>query len=196
MTAAGRSARFVIARVAMVYLLSADLQLAPGYAMQFAPEFNVSVAAVACGSTLLALLVFGVIPALHGARANVRLRPGVEPASGAGTTPWRGRRNLIACQVAVSAGLVSVAVLCAQQVIATAKHESGFDLDRIAAASVDFRMQKKDRRTDAESWTRCSIWRACNRASTPSPLHPGFRLGSEHLAPLLRRQTNGVRREC
>ncbi len=125
------------------FLLSADLQLAPGYAMQFAPEFNVSVAAVACGSTLLALLVFGVIPALHGARANVR-EALASDVSGAGTTRWRGRRNLIACEVAVSAGLVSVAVLCAQQVIATARHESGLDLDHIAAASVDFRMQKKD----------------------------------------------------
>ena len=45
---------------------------------------------------------------------------------------WRGRRGLIACQVAVSAGLVSVAVLCGQQLIALARHDTGIDVDRIA----------------------------------------------------------------
>jgi putative ABC transport system permease protein len=139
-TVAGGLLAVVIARVTMVHLLSTNLEIAPGYALQFAPEFHVSVAAVGFGSTLLALIVCGVIPALHGARADVRQAL----ASGVGTPPWRGRRHLIACQVAVSAGLVSLALLCAQQVVATARHDSGLDLDRIAVASVDFRMQRKD----------------------------------------------------
>jgi predicted permease len=142
-TAAGGLLAFVVARVVMAQLLISDLQMSPGLALQFTPEFHGSVAAVALAATLLALVVFGVIPALHGARADVReaLASG---ESGTAAPRWRGRRALIACQVAVSAGLVAVAVLCAQQVAATARHHSGIDLDRIAAASVDFRMQRRD----------------------------------------------------
>jgi hypothetical protein len=46
--------------------------------------------------------------------------------------------------VAVSAGLVSVAVLCAQQVIAAARHDSGLDVDRLAFASVSAGMLRYD----------------------------------------------------
>jgi predicted permease len=141
LTVAGGIAAFVIARILIVRVLSADLPLAPGMSVQFAPEKNASVATVAVVSMALALVVFGVIPAIQGSRASVR----DAIASDGQNTPvprWRGRRGLIACQVAVSAGLVSVAALCAQQLVAVARHDTGIDLDRLALVRVNLQMQR------------------------------------------------------
>jgi predicted permease len=129
--AAGGAAAYVIARLLMIQVLSAQFRLGPGLPIQFTPEMSASVAGVGLASTLLSLFVFGVIPALHGSRGSVR----DVMASDGQNAPfprWRGRRGLIACQVAVSAGLVSVAVLCAQQVIAVARHDTGLDIERLA----------------------------------------------------------------
>ena len=60
---------------------------------------------------------------------------------------WRGRRGLIACQVAVSAGLVSVAVLCGQQLIALARHDTGLDVDRLAVARLLLQKSRYDEAT-------------------------------------------------
>jgi hypothetical protein len=44
----------------------------------------------------------------------------------------------------VSAGLVSVAVLCAQQLIAVARHDAGIEIDRLALAQVNVEMSRRD----------------------------------------------------
>jgi predicted permease len=98
---------------------------------------------VAIASTVLALLVFGVIPAIHGSRGSVR-EAMASDGHNAPLPRWRGRRGLIACQVAVSAGLVSIALLCAQQMIARARHESGLDVDRLALARMTLHQQRHD----------------------------------------------------
>ena len=139
----GCIAAFVVARSLMVRVLTAELPLAPGLSLQVAPEINVSVAAVALASTALALIVFGVVPAIHGSRGSVR-EAIASDGQNAPLPRWRGRRGLIACQVAVSAGLVSVAVLCAQQVIALARHDTGIDIDRLALARVNVQMERRD----------------------------------------------------
>ena len=127
----GGAGAFVVARILMARVLSGELRLAPALSVEFAPSMNASVAFAAAASTAIALIVFGVAPAIHGSRGSVR----DALASDGHNMPlarWRGRRGLIACQVAVSAGLVSVAVLCAQQLIALARHETGIDVDRLA----------------------------------------------------------------
>ncbi len=132
---AGGAGAFAVARILMARVLSGELRLAPGLTVQFAPAMNLSVACAAAVSTALALIVFGVVPAIHGSRGSVR----DALASDGHNAPlprWRGRRGLIACQVAVSAGLVSVAVLCAQQLIAVARHDTGLDVDRLAVVRV------------------------------------------------------------
>jgi predicted permease len=140
---AGGAGAFVVARVLMARVLSGELRLAPTLSVQFTPAMNASVALAALASTALALVVFGVVPAIHGSRRSVR-----DAISSDGhNTPlprWRGRRGLIACQVAVSAGLVSVAVLCAQQLIALARHDTGIDVDRLAVVRVLLQKSRYD----------------------------------------------------
>jgi predicted permease len=142
-TVAGGLAAFLVAQIVMVHLLSPSFQVAPGFVIRFEPEFNGAVAAIALLSTLLAVLVFGLVPALHATRTSLRE---VLASDGVGSAAprWRGRRNLLALQVAVSAGLVAVAFLCAGHVRATARQDSGMDLDRIAFAQVDFRLLQRD----------------------------------------------------
>jgi predicted permease len=132
---AGSAGAFVVARLLMARVLSGELRLAPALSVNFAPAMNTSVVLAAAGSTAIALIVFGVVPAIHGSRGRVR----DAIASEGQNTPlprWRGRRGLIACQVAVSAGLVSVALLCAEQLIALARHDTGIDVDHLAIVRV------------------------------------------------------------
>jgi putative ABC transport system permease protein len=143
LTLAGGVAAFAVARVLMAKILSGELRLFPGTSVQFAPEMNGSVALVALASTALALVVFGVIPAVHDSRGSVR-QAMASDGQNAPLPRWRGRRGLIACQVAVSAGLVSVALLCAQQLIAIAQHDTGLDIDRLALVRVNLAMQRRD----------------------------------------------------
>lgn len=146
-TLAGGVAAFVIARVLMVRVLSAELQAGGGLSVQVAPEMNLPVAAVGVASTVLAMIVFGFIPALHGSRGSVR-EAMASDGQNAPLPRWRGRRGLIACQVAVSAGMVSVAVLCAQQLIAVARRDTGMDIDRLAVVQVAFPGQARDESAD------------------------------------------------
>jgi len=140
---AGSAGAFVVARVLMARILSGELRLAPTLSVQFTPAMNASVALAALAGTALALVVFGVVPAIHGSRRSVRDAISSD-GHNAPLPRWRGRRGLIACQVAVSAGLVSVAALCAQQLIALARHDTGIDVDRLAVARVLLQKSRYD----------------------------------------------------
>jgi predicted permease len=88
---------------------STDLPLGPGITIPFRPEIDVSVLAAALLATLMALLVFGLWPAISSTRSDVRRGVG---AGAAATTPrWRFHRNLIAWQVCGSIALLLVAVM-------------------------------------------------------------------------------------
>jgi predicted permease len=140
-TAAGTVLAFVLARVLMVRVLSAEFS-GPGLAVRFAPEMNVRVALAALASAVIALVVFGLVPAWQTAHATVRDALAPDSPSVA-SLRWRGRSSLIACQVAVSAGLIAVAVLFVQQMIEMQRHDSGLEIDRLALARVDLNMQRK-----------------------------------------------------
>lgn len=141
-TCAGGLVSLLVARFVMVKLLSSTIDVTPGVIIQVEPRLNAAAVDIAILSLLICVLVFGLVPALHNTRANVR--EALASDGQAAPQRWRGRRNLIAVQVAISGGLVAVAALCAQQAIETARHDPGFDLDRLAIARVDFRMQKKE----------------------------------------------------
>lgn len=143
-TAGGGVAAYVVARLVLAELLTATFQITPGFIVRFEPAFHSSVAAVAGASSVLALFTFGLVPALNASRCALRDALQSGGAGSMGAPRWRGRRSLIALQVAVSSGLVAVAVLCAQQVFASARRDSGMDLDRIALAQVDFGLLRQD----------------------------------------------------
>jgi putative ABC transport system permease protein len=124
-------------------VFSAELRVAAGVAVRVAPEMNASVVLVGAASTALALVVLGLIPALHGSRTSVR-EAIASDGQGAPLPTWRGRRGLIACQVAVSAGLVSVAALCAHQIVGLVRHDTGLDMDRLALLQINASMQRRD----------------------------------------------------
>jgi putative ABC transport system permease protein len=142
-TVAGGLGAYIVARLVMRQLLTASYEVTSGFVIRFEPEFHSSVALVGVFSTLLALFVFGLIPAMQATRAS--LRESLASGGPGSVSPrWRGRRNLLALQVTVSAGLVAVALLCAQQLLANARQDSGMDLDRIAFAQVDFGLLRRD----------------------------------------------------
>ena len=137
----GGAGALIVARGAMV-TLSSSMQTGT-VAFQFEPVLHPSVLAVCFGGTLFSLLVFGLLPAIHATRADVRQLLASDEGHTAAPR-WRTRRLLIAGQVAVSILLVAVAALCVQQIGEAANQSVGFDLDRLAIASVDFRAQRYD----------------------------------------------------
>jgi predicted permease len=110
--------------------------------MHLTPAPDSTVAAAALASTSIALAVFGVVPALHLTRAPSRSLS-MNDVTGSARR-WRGRRALIAGQVAVSVALVAAAVFSAQQVIRSVQQDTGLDLDDFAAAALDFRLANYD----------------------------------------------------
>jgi predicted permease len=139
----GTVAAFVVARLVILRLLSGAIRLVPEVSIDIAPEINASVAAVALTSAGVALVVCGVVPAIHGSRG--RLKDALASDGQNAPMPrWRGRRGLIACQVAVSAGLVAVAALCAQQLIGLERHDSGMDIDHLAMVQVNAQTSGRD----------------------------------------------------
>jgi hypothetical protein len=120
-----------------------------GQTMLLHPDVSVEVLAGSAVALLLALLAFGVWPALQATRTNVRAGFG----SGLAATPpkWRLHRNLVAWQVCGCVALLLVAAMT-QRVIgaigggAPAAAAGGGDL---AIAQVDFALNARD-----ESQTR------------------------------------------
>jgi putative ABC transport system permease protein len=89
----------------------------------------------------LALITAGLGPALYAARADVRQAVATDNLAVA-SPRWRGRRYLIAVQVAVSVALVAVAGLCVAQVRNQGLQDLGIDFPRIAVVDVDFSQQQ------------------------------------------------------
>jgi predicted permease len=92
---------------------------------------------------VLALLVFGVWPALQLTRNDVRT--GLA-GDGGGTGPirWRTRRSLISAQVAISASFLLVAAMCVRAILPDGSPGPGVDVDRLALSQVDFAMHQQD----------------------------------------------------
>jgi putative ABC transport system permease protein len=138
---AGALGAALVARGVMTWL-TAEISVGRAFVMNITPVVHPSVLAVAAAATLLSLLVFGVMPAFASTRVDVRELLARDTA---GSTPrWRGRRVLIAGQVAVSVLLVAVAALCVGQIRAAAHHDFGMDLDRVAIVQLDFAKQTYD----------------------------------------------------
>ncbi|HET9371020.1 MAG TPA: ABC transporter permease, partial [Vicinamibacterales bacterium] len=122
------------------------------------PTLDTTALGVAIASMLLALLVFGLEPAVQLARA-VDLRSAL--ARGAsGIRPRLGRqRMVIRWQVAVAAGFFIVATMFIRGTINLARHDPGVDVDRLAVAALDLQPRALD-----ESRLRLTIDRVLEEA--------------------------------
>ena len=105
--------------------------------LAFHPVLNVPVLAVAASSLLVALVVFGLEPAIQLTRA-VDVRGALAAGSAAGPPRRRRQRVLLRWQVAIAAGFFIIATMFVKYSIAEARHDSGIDLDRIAVAVLNF----------------------------------------------------------
>lgn len=152
-SALGALATLAAARVLMVYGSNITIRLGAWVTLDVTPTLDLPVALVGGGATLLALIVFGLVPALQLTAGDASLVGGVSGADGAGTR-WRGRRLLIASQVAVSVALVAIASLCARHVVTAASRDTGLDLERLALVRFDF---------GAQGWSETRARRAVER---------------------------------
>jgi predicted permease len=124
--------------VARVVFVALGNDLPFGYV---APRLDLPVLGVSAGAMLFALLVAGLAPAFRSTRVDVRSALVADGAHLVGQR-WRARRLLVGVQVAVSFLLVSVAALCLEQLRVQGSRDTGLELDRLAAAQVDFAAQQ------------------------------------------------------
>jgi predicted permease len=118
---------------------SLPVRLGPssGVELVFSGDNTIMLAAVVASS--IALLVFGVAPALRLTRRD--LHPPLNSHTIAHPIlQWRSRRASLAAQVSVSVALVTVAVFTADQALRSVKRDTGIELGSFAAAAIDFRL--------------------------------------------------------
>jgi putative ABC transport system permease protein len=132
----------LIVLAVMTDWFAVDLPVAQGMVIHFVPEVSPQVLAASAAATTLALLVFGVWPAVQSTGDDVRSGLG---AGGAATPPkWRLHRNLVAWQVGGSVALLLVAAMCVKVVAATGANDSGVDYGRLALAQLDFAVNGRE----------------------------------------------------
>lgn len=123
----------------LITLLSTSLPLgAAGLDLAIEPRMTTAVLAVALSATASAALVFGLIPAWHATKGE--LRQVLDLQTGGAVARWRGRRLLIAAQVAVAAALLVPGTLLLQQTVSKQSRDPGFDLASLVATQIDYTM--------------------------------------------------------
>ena len=119
-----------------------DLPIAQGMVIQFVPEVSLQVLAASAGATTLALLVFGLWPAVQSTRHD--LRTGLGAGGGATSSKWRLHRSLVAWQVGGSVALLLIAAMCAKVVAGVGGTDPGVDYRQLALAQIDFASNGRD----------------------------------------------------
>src|SRR3954452_2354689 len=105
--------------------------------LAFHPVLNAPALTIAVSSLLVALVVFGLEPAIQLTR-TIDLRGALAAGSSGGPPRRRRQRILLRWQVAIAAGFFIIATMFVKYSIAEARHDSGIDIDRIAVAVLDF----------------------------------------------------------
>ena len=147
-------------------MMTMDFTLGPIAPLTIAirPALNAQAVAIAVVSTLLALLVFGLEPAIQLAR-TVDIRSALA-AGATGIRPRVGRqRMVIRWQVAIAAGFFIIATMFIRGTLNLAAHDSGVDLDRIAVATLNF---------DNGVWNEDRIRRAIDRVIEEGRTEPAI----------------------
>ena len=131
----------------LVDYFTTDLPIGRGQTIPLRPDVSLEVLGGSAVAVLLALLVFGLWPALQATRTNVRAGLG----SGLAATPpkWRLHRDLVAWQVCGCVALLLVAAMAQRVVGAIGDQTPGTAYDQLAIAQIDFALNARD-----ESQTR------------------------------------------
>jgi putative ABC transport system permease protein len=126
---------------ALIDLFTIDFALGRGLVMTFRPEVSAPVLASAIVSMVLAVLVFGLWPAVQGTRADVRARIGA-----ASSTPprWGLHRTLVAWQVCGCVALTLVAAMSHRILSTIDRNLPGVPTVPVAVAEIDFSMNARD----------------------------------------------------
>jgi predicted permease len=134
---------------ALVDFFTIDLPMGRGAVLTFRPDVSVPVLTASAASMVLAVVVFGLWPALQGTRADVRMRLGA-----ASSTPprWRLHRNLVAWQVCGCVALTLVAAMSQRIINTVGRILPGVPDRPVAVAEVDFSLNARD-----ESQTRRTV---------------------------------------
>ncbi|HUR20741.1 MAG TPA: ADOP family duplicated permease [Vicinamibacterales bacterium] len=130
----------------LIVVLGRELVITKGFALQLQPRVDLPVLAAGTLATFLAMLAAGLAPAIYAGRADIRRALASDNPSTA-SPRWRGRRYLIALQVAVSALLVTLAGLCVAQVREHRQTEIGVNFEDLALVEVDFKHPQYDAAT-------------------------------------------------
>ncbi len=162
---AGAAASYVMFQVVSA-MMTMDFTIGPLRALpsRFGRRSTGGTIAVAMVSTLLAVLVFGLEPAIQLAR-TVDIRSALA-AGATGIRPRVGRqRMVIRWQVAIAAGFFIIATMFIRGTLDLAAHDSGVDLDRIAVATLNF---------DNGVWNEDRIRRAIDRVIDEGRAEPAL----------------------
>jgi putative ABC transport system permease protein len=125
----GAAGAYVVVRGLLV-ALAVELRVSPTQIVQLEPELNLPALATAAAALLLSLIVIGLLPAWQLTRQDARPLMTSDPG-GIGHRWWRGQTRSVTWQVAMSLGLLLVAVSCIRVVADVARHDSGVDVGRL-----------------------------------------------------------------
>ena len=143
------------------------------------PALDAPVLAMAFAATLVAMLIFGVVPAWSSTRGDVRGVLGTDTAGGA-LPRWLARRILIGVQVTVCVALLAVAAVSAGNAVRLAGHDTGMALAKLAFVTTEPALANIDA---DRAWSRHTfphdeprrLTRRSRCASTSGPGTPGPR---------------------
>ncbi|MCC7185674.1 MAG: ABC transporter permease [Acidobacteria bacterium] len=129
----------------LTILLSTDFSMGDGVQMVISvrPELNLPALALTLCATLIALLIFGVMPAWYSTGGDIRSVLASD-ASGGVLPRWRGRRVLIGGQVMVSVALLAVTAVSVGNAVRLGYRAPGFALDELALATVEPQLSRVD----------------------------------------------------
>ncbi len=164
LAAMGGVGAFIVARLLIVWFTSARLPVSEAFVATIAPEVNAGTVLLAVGAVLASLLVFGLAPAIHLTR--VQLRPILaSEGAGPGGTRWRTRRGLIEAQVAISLSFFLIAAFAVRIVMVERLRPSGVDVDRLTLGMMSMHLQNWD-----ETRGRAAIDRILQRGGSDPAL--------------------------
>ncbi len=139
MGAVAAFAMFQVLRVLLDVEFNLPLPFGGNFTVAIRPALDVTAIGIAASSLVLALLVFGLEPAIQLTRTlDVR---SVLAEGAAGVTSVRAgrQRMLLRWQVAIAAGFFIVATMFVRNTVAQARHDSGVELGGLAVAVLNVR---------------------------------------------------------